>query len=285
MRSDSSPPTGETTALTTWSAAQAIGIHAAPTPTSLSRSSRNASVELPRLNSSKTAEVPGEAPAQRRRGRHRPSRQGAPAERGGASGTGTSIATAIEAGDERQREQRPVLLGKEPEEQARQQRPRDGAGMIHRPMEAEDISPRRRVGPGREQRVARRGPNPLPDAVRQPHGQHVQPRRGQRHQRPDHRRNGVSRDDERLARTPPVGEPARDDLQDAVQRLGGALDHADGHRGAAERPRQVERHDRVDRLGRGVGEETGPRHQPHRPREARAVAEQAGQRRQRQAFR
>ena len=168
-----------------------------------------------------------------------------------------------------------VLFGEEPEEEAGQQRPHDRAGVIHRAVQAEDVAPRRRFGPRREQGIARRGTDSLADPVGQPHGQHVQPGGGQPHQRPGERRDGVAGDDKRLARAPAVGEAPGEDLQHAVQRFGGPLDDADRHGRPAERPRQVERHDRVDRLRRGVGEEAGPRDQPHRPRKARAIAEQS----------
>ena len=82
--------------MTTCSAAQATGIHAAPTPTSLSLSSRNASVELPRLNRNSTARyLENRVPS----GAAGTSGAGVAATRGaGASGTGTSIATAINPG-------------------------------------------------------------------------------------------------------------------------------------------------------------------------------------------
>jgi hypothetical protein len=78
--------------------------------------------------------------------------------------------------------------------------PRTGAEVVGGAMEAErPAAPARRRGGG-EQRVAGRRADPLPHPVHEAHGEHLARRPGQRDERPRHRREAVSRHDERLRR-------------------------------------------------------------------------------------
>ena len=58
---------------------------------------------------------------------------------------------------------------------------------------------------------------------------------------------------------------ARQDLQEAVDRFGGAFDDAERDGGGAEHLGQEERQDRIDGLGRGIGRQADPSEQPDRP--------------------
>ena len=174
-----------------------------------------------------------------------------------------------DARDDRQREERAVVARIEVQERGREERPGDGAGVIHRAVEAEDAPPRVRRGEVREHRVARRAADALAEAIGETDREHLRPGRRDRDQRPHRRRQAVAAEHELLRRAPAIGQPARDDLEDAVGRFGGPLDHAERHRARAEHPRQEQRQQRIHHLGRGVGEEAHPPEQPHGPRQAK----------------
>ena len=115
----------------------------------------------------------------------------------------------ISAGDDRQREQRPVVARVEVQKHRRDQRARDRAGVIHRAMEAEHAAALcggREVG---EHRVARRAADSLADPIGEPDREHLRPGGREPDQRTDGRREAVAGEHELLRRAPPVGQPAR----------------------------------------------------------------------------
>ncbi len=170
-------------------------------------------------------------------------------------------------GDDREREQRPVVARVEVQERRREQRARDRPGVIHRPMKTEHASARiggRKAG---EHGVARRAADPLAEPIGEPDRQHLRPRGREPDQRPHHRREAVAREDERLRRAPAVGQPPGQDLEPAAGRLRGPFDHAKRHRARADHLREEERQQRIDHLARHVGEEAHPPEQPDGTRE------------------
>ena len=167
-RSDQLPPTNDDVDLTTWRAAQASGNQRGPLrPTSVSRSRRKASVELPSVNNASTSRNRRSGARQRLARRRRRSRLGAARPAGGASRvrlsrTNRIRTTAIGARNDREREQRAVLIRIEQQEERRERGTEDGAGVIHRAVEAEDAAARfgRRKAASSASRGAPRMPFP-----------------------------------------------------------------------------------------------------------------------------
>jgi hypothetical protein len=143
--------------------------------------------------------------------------------------------------------------------------------VVGRAVEAERPPALRRRHGRREQRVARRRADPLPHPVDEPHGEHLPRRPGQRDERPRHRREAVSRHDERLAARHAVRPPAAGQLEQRRRGLGRPLDRAERGRAGAEGRREEDRQQRVDHLARQVGQQADQRERPHGAAERRAA--------------
>jgi len=166
-----------------------------------------------------------------------------------------------------------VIAGDEPEEAEREQWSDDGSGVIHRAMEAEDPAARRLVGEASQQRVARRAPDALADAIdKARRDDPAQPGR-ERKDRLGEGRQSITDGGQQLSLAEPVGERAGENLHDHRGRFGDALDQPDrGHRGA-EHGDEIKRQQRVDHLRRDVHEQAD---QAERPDAARNILETGG---------
>ena len=212
-----------------------------PPAASVSFSSRNASVELPSVNSARTsmnclnARGSGDRDVDRVR-RVRLTSDGGPADsRTTPDATRSSSSLHEEdqrdgdrAGNDRQREQRAVVVRIEEQKQRSRARADDGADVIHGAMEAVHLAARASASPTwrASRRAARCGRPCRRDRGRGPRTPAV-------HdcviaiERPAARRQRVASQDERPLRARPIGQPARQDLQNAVDRFGRAFDDAE----------------------------------------------------------
>ena len=117
-------------------------------------------------------------------------------------------ATAIAPGNDRQREERPIVLRIEPQEQRRQRRPDHGADVIHAAVEPVHLPSRRRRRPRGEHRVARRAAHAFAHSIEHADEEHLRPGGGDRDERARDRRHAVAEQHERplpRASGPPSG--------------------------------------------------------------------------------
>ena len=173
-----------------------------------------------------------------------------------------------QSGNQGQGEERSVLAREPPQKDGRRDRTDDGAGVIHRAVVTEDATALPWRGQGAEHGVARRAPQPFADAIGQPDGKHVLPRRRQSHQRPGEAGNRIAQGNDRLAPPGSVRDPAGDDLEEAADRVRRPFDDAERDRRGAKHSRQEYRQQRVDGFGGGVGKEARPAEKPDRRAEA-----------------
>src|SRR5206468_4957644 len=104
--------------------------------------------------------------------------------------------------------------------------------------------------------------NALSDAVNYPHREDLRPRGRQRDERTRQRRDAVAREDQRPLAPRPIGHAPGPYLDEAVGRLGRALDDAERDRPRVENADQEKWEKRIDELGRRVGGETHPSEEP-----------------------
>ena len=128
-----------------------------------------------------------------------------------------------------------------------EERPDDGARVVHRAVKAEGQAALGRVRGVRDHRVARRAADPLADPVRQAYGEHLMPVGGEPEQRPRSSRQRVAEDDQPLAPPAPVGEVAGEEFEQAGDGFGRALYEADGDGRGAERDRRERSEQEADR--------------------------------------
>jgi hypothetical protein len=158
--------------------------------------------------------------------------------------------------------------GVEQQEHGREQRPDDRADVVHRAVEAEDAPARGGRGARGENRIAGCTTDTLPHPIEEADGEQLRPRRDERDERADGRRQAVAGEHDRLAHPPPVRHPAGDHLQDAVGGFRDAFDHPERDRAGAKDAREVDRQQRVDCLAGGIGEEAGQAEEPDGARQA-----------------
>ena len=97
------------------------------------------------------------------------------------------------AGNDRQREQRPVVVRDRSKERRRERRTDHRAEVIHPAVKPVHLPSRRRRRPRREHRVARRAAHALPDPIEHADGEDLRPRRRDGDERPRDRRDAVAR--------------------------------------------------------------------------------------------
>ena len=180
-----------------------MGICPVVRPTDRARRRRNASDEFPSEKSATIAEVEDEGAVEDGAGRRRTGRRvgrGAAGRRRGGSRTRATSAVAIAPG--MTATQKTVRIGQpHRDEQRREQRPDDGARVVHRLVEAEGAA-RPVAGRVGDERVARRAAEALSDAVGHAHGEHVPGARRESHEGPRRAGEPVAEEDERLAPAP-----------------------------------------------------------------------------------
>ena len=158
-----------------------------------------------------------------------------------------------------------------PDDRGRDQDAGKCAGRVHGAMESERHSPVLRVSGVGDQRVSRRGPDPLtepiPDAADQDHGpcgRHQVEHLG-RDRRP------VADPDEQPPPTEPVRQRSADELEDRGRAFCDSLDQADRRDRGEQYVRQEERDNVDEHLARNVREQA---HQPQRHHVARHAPRQ-----------
>jgi hypothetical protein len=173
-----------------------------------------------------------------------------------------------QAGNDGQREEQAVVVGREVQKHRRQQWSDRGAGVIHGPViakHAATLAWRRERG---QHGVARGAAQAFAHAIGDANRKDVRPAGRNRDERPDQRRQRVAEHDDRLADAGAIGPAAGDDLEQAAGGVGRALDGAERHRGAAKDLRDEDWKQRIDGFGGRVGEEADPAEQPDRMRQA-----------------
>ena len=133
--------------------------------------------------------------------------------------------------------------------------------MVHGADVAEGPAADARLNEVGDERVARRGADPLAKPVGRPHGDHAEGRRHQSDERPHDGREAVAHEHERPA-AEPVGERSGKQSHDRRDGIGHAVDQADVEARAAE-PLHERRQQRVDRLAREICQKTRPAKCPH----------------------
>ena len=174
------------------------------------------------------------------------------------AGTSRTIATTTkereQTGNRRQPENGSQRRMPDREHRERDQRAEHRARVVRGRVKAERSPSNRRIHRLRDQRVARRAPDPLADSIGHANREHLAGRLRERGQRPHERRDAVAEHDERLSRFRPVRPPPARELEQRRDRLGRAFDRADEARARTEHRREKYRHERIHHLGRDVGE-------------------------------
>ena len=150
------------------------------------------------------------------------------------------------------------LRDPEAQEQCCQNRADEGAGVVHGALKTERPSAAVRGSEFRQERVAWRRPQSLAEPVGEADCQDLGPRSRKAGQRPRHRGDRITEDDERLSPPDPVRPPSRRDLRQRCGGFGEALDETQGGRACPENPRHEVGQQWVDHLGRGVVQERHP---------------------------
>ena len=206
------------------------------------------------------------SPAQRRRGRHR---GGGPRRLGHAEDEDRHHPQGGHRGEEEHGAQ---VDPRDGQQRHGHQRPGHGSGVVHGALQPEGGAVALGRGDVGNEGVARRSAQPLAHSVGDPQGATAGQASRQADQGPGQARYPVPRHDQGLAPPRPVGEPSRAHLQQGRRRLGGALDHPQGHGAGRQGLHQEEGQERVDHLAGQVGQQAHQAQRHHRRREARPGA-------------
>ena len=149
--------------------------------------------------------------------------------------------------------------------------PSTAPGVVGRAVESVRAAADLRCHGVRDERIARRGADPLPHPVGDADRRHLRHALRESNERAHEAREPVAEDHERLAALHAVGDPPARELEQCGDGLRRALDRADRAGARAEHGGEEERHERVDHLTGDVGEEA-------RRREGDDVAAELGRR-------